>query len=471
MDDRVTDSATPPPSPPPQRSHPSSGGGDCQDEIEERMRKINLQNNKRAATGKDSFYNRSVGEGPDAAGTEVPDYSPCNTAMNLPFAPFAFYQACAWCGKSGVVPDNKSLVPLSFVGTLLEHVYARTPFVYNVLYQMVHSPELEITEAVKWQKIHGVPVPNFLRGRVCICLPCMAPVHERAQCMGGVCESIKEEEDADAEDPVVASLAMALDQGRERQQYSPCSSGAMSDVAMAQTVEDLRMDDDGDGAWDDGTGFDPARVVDTAAAFKQSFDPKSDMWELKAGPRIMPALSGAGDVYEKESGRKFKKQMRCMFPMDLVILSVCHPDPNRNPEYRMLQRIVLGLAGLSCGAVEDKLRGGKPKAQCLYLSFPIIPLHMLVAQVRCNPDLLHGAIDRGCGTISDRVHMSAYLSGGKRRMAQGDSQNAVVIRRCHEYLFTASMRRKDEQDGKDARHLVNLGGFKTSRPTDRSGNE
>lgn len=437
-----------------QRNHP-----DTSDNLGEQMKRINLQNKERAATGNDVFHQEGSATGGDDTRDVHPDFIPYGTGMNLPFLPFAFNHTCAWCGKTDVTPDNKSLVPLDAVGMLLENVYAVTPWVYNVLYQMVNCPELETAEAIKWQKIHRVPVPNYLRFRVCICPQCMPPVKERAQCMAVAGESIAEEEwEGEAgQDPVVALLSAAL---------GPIHS-AGSDVVMASPteVDPPAVSGDDESAVEqlrcDG-GFDPEKVLDTKTAFKMSFDPLSDVWEMKPGPRITSVVPRKGMVptYIKESGRKFYKYMQLMFPMDIVIMMVCHPDPRRVPEYRSLNRNLRILAGLSSGAVEDSLRAGKERAQCLYLSFPILPLHILVAQVRCGQVALQGGILRGNGTISDRVFLSVYAATGKRRVSQGDSNNAVVIRRCHEVLRAASLKRHESHSEKgSSRRLVSLGGF------------
>lgn len=53
------------------------------------------------------------------------------------------------------------------------------------------------------------------------------------------------------------------------------------------------------------------------------------------------------------------------------------------------------------------------------------------------------------GTIADRVHMSAYLSGGKRRVARCDEKVGCVIRRCSTRLYRASLNVGEDGEAQD----------------------
>jgi hypothetical protein len=129
--------------------------------------------------------------------------------------------------------------------------------------------------------------------------------------------------------------------------------------------------------------------------------------------------------------------MKTMIPMDLVFHMIHSPHPERVPEYRMVTRLLRTLAGLD---------NNEPEGRCLYLAFPSLCIDALVTQLRASHILLKGMADGDMGTIVDRVHMSAYVSGGKRRVARTDSSLACVIRRCNSVLCRAASPSSDGVD-------------------------
>lgn len=107
------------------------------------------------------------------------DYVPWER-HGIPYLPFAFTNTCCMCGRCGIVPDRKRVMPLGFLKVLLEEEFCRTPFVYNILYQMCTEPSLEMDQATRWQRarLSLLPsaqhqgIPMWLRGRVSICSQC-----------------------------------------------------------------------------------------------------------------------------------------------------------------------------------------------------------------------------------------------------------------------------------------------------------
>ena len=91
--------------------------------------------------------------------------------------------------------------------------------------------------------------------------------------------------------------------------------------------------------------------------------------------------------------------------------------------------------------------------QCLYLSFPSIQLHTLVGQILAGQVQLKGTFDKG--TISDRTHLSAYISGGKRRVSRADNGVACTIRTANHLIARSMSHRKQQQQKKTASRSVN----------------
>lgn len=425
-----------------------NGGGVAPDgedgtSLEDRMRDINISNRKRSSSGDDSPFKKARCRAPTKNVAFSDDVLHYGGDLRLPYLPFAFYRTCGLCGKTGIITDKKGMMPLQFLAEFLDTACARSPFVFNVLYQMAHYPHLEIEEAEKWQRIHGRRVPNALRGRICICAQCMPPIKERAQCKSTQQERTVEEEQH------IDERSWGQGRGDGLNSLITCLSAALSSIPDRAPSPG---DDDDKSEGVEAEGFDPSHVVPTEVAFAETMDPHYDVWEIRYGKRIVHSKT----KYQGRTGRNFSQQMLTMVPMDIVLLMLVHPDSNRVPEYRMLTRLLRTLAGLSSGAVEDSNVNKTEESRCLYLSFPILAMHTLVAQIRSNQIELKGMLLRGRGTISDRVHLSAYASGGKRRVTRGDSQHAIVVRRCHGMLNSGEGPEPDSSTRK-----ISLGGFKT----------
>lgn len=110
------------------------------------MEAINAENRKRKAEGSDSPFKRLRDHGKTGDGVGGDDYIHYGTGMQLPYLPYSFTSTCAFCGKTGVMPDARRSFPLKFLGEYLRYACARTPFVYNILYQMAHYTHLEVEE-------------------------------------------------------------------------------------------------------------------------------------------------------------------------------------------------------------------------------------------------------------------------------------------------------------------------------------
>lgn len=188
-------------------------------------------------------------------------------------------------------------------------------------------------------------------------------------------------------------------------------------------------------------------VKPTEEAFLESFDIENDAWSMYCSARIIaPSSGGEDDQYKGESGRKIRKRMKTMLPMDLVLHMVHSPNPDRVPEYRMVTRLLRTLAGLG----DDAGVNGQTTFKCIYLAFPSLSVDALVTQLRQSHIILKGMTEGDMGTIVDRIHMSAYVSGGKRRVSRKDSSLACVIRKCSSLLNrTASVGREVDFGGMD----------------------
>ena len=55
------------------------------------------------------------------------------------------------------------MMPLEFLGVFLDKACCKTPFVYNVLYQMCVDTELEMEQARKWKEMHKGRIPDWAR--------------------------------------------------------------------------------------------------------------------------------------------------------------------------------------------------------------------------------------------------------------------------------------------------------------------
>ena len=273
---------------------------------------------------------------------------------------------------------------MAFLAIFLKDSCCMTSFVFNILYQMCHYPGLEMEEAAKWMKKHGKTVPDFLRGRISLCPLCMPSFRERCKINMGV-----------------GFLAM----GR----------------AEEQTLQN--------------------NVKPTDMAVRDSWMPEFDEWVISLDTRIIaPDVDEAKNKYTKEPGRKVRRPMKFMLLVDLVFHMVHAPRKGCAPEYRMLNRIVRTL-----GEGANAKRMAKKKGEegvdtdagmkCLYSAFPSIPMEILLMHVKSSMIELKGGKGGSLTvTIADRVYMSAYVSGGKRRVTRADSQVGYEMRRCNRYL-------------------------------------
>jgi len=359
----------------------------------------------------------------------IPDFIPWDTGMGLPYLPYSFTCTCALCGKTKVAPDSKNMMPLTFLRELLCGALARTPFVYNVLYQMAFFFELEQQHAERWSAGRAADrhpaVPLCLRGRVTFCLPCARFVKERA-CQGT--------EGAGAP-PVPVPASGPPD--------APPPSGPPNAPPAS-------------GPPDAPDASSPAATLSTEEALRISWEDRHDHWR-------MLVHRGPEDQYQGEVGRKMLGRAptgKVMLPMDLLFHMLHLPSPKRIPEYRMTTRLLKTLAYKHAvhpllpvqareshsmtdhqdqeKKMEEELQqpaaalAQQQQLSCLYLYIPSIPLHTLLTQVRSGAVQLRGALDKG--TISNRMHLSAYLSGGKRRVSRADQGVACTIRKASHLL-------------------------------------
>lgn len=77
-----------------------------------------------------------------------------------------------------------------------------------------------------------------------------------------------------------------------------------------------------------------------------------------------------------------------------------------------------------------------PKSlKCLYSAVPSVPMENMLMHVRTGHIKLRGGKGSALTvTIADRVFMSAFASGGKRRIARSDYGVGGMIRRCQKYV-------------------------------------
>lgn len=147
------------------------------------MDAINRQNRKRRNDGVDNPM--LTGRGPSGmmmqsgqGSQSKVDYLHFGRDMGLPWLPYAFTQTCAFCGITGVVLDRKQMMPLQFLETFLDKACCKTPFVYNILYQMCSDVTMEMEEAIKWQAMNEKIIPDWSRCRIIVCSSCMTQVRQ-----------------------------------------------------------------------------------------------------------------------------------------------------------------------------------------------------------------------------------------------------------------------------------------------------
>lgn len=271
-----------------------------------------------------------------------------------------------------------------------------------------------LQEVLKWQKIHKTVVPSHSRGRVYACIQCIPFIKERAYCRGLLSQSIVPIN----EDKEVSFAAS----GGEQEEGCPsklCRVG--NDSATTKDVDVYRRANKG--RTDNQMSLDI--VKPTEECMKETFNPDHDEWFLVSGKRVKP-LKSDDDLYQGEAGRKTVKHFKGMIPMDLIYHMVHCPSSHRTPEYRMVTRLLRNLSGMS-GMSATQTPGN---LKCLYSVFPSIPMQTLVSQIRMGHIRLKGTTQTDAGTIADRIHLSGFVSGGKRRVARADSHLACVLRKC-----------------------------------------
>ena len=307
-----------------------------------------------------------------------------------------------------------------------------------------------VQEVIKWQKIHKTIVPPHSRGRVYSCIQCIPVIKERAYCRGlsvlslGLIDEDKEESfggdvvldcEWKQQCEVYGTDKMEGDCGENvTNPVMECGSGSATELKSSPVV--LGM----------------ARP--TEECMRETFNPDYDEWFLISGKRIRP-LKYDGELYKGESGRKTVKHFKGMIPMDLVYHMVHCPNSQRTPEYRMVTRLVRNLAGMS-----GPMQHSPGSLRCLYSAFPSIPMQTLVSQIRMGHIHLKGTTQADSGTIADRIHLSGYVSGGKRRVSRADSQMACVLRKCVAMLQLAHNRTQESRtQWTDEQQINALGGM------------
>jgi hypothetical protein len=98
-------------------------------------------------------------------------------------------------------------------------------------------------------------------------------------------------------------------------------------------------------------------------------------------------------------------------------------------------------------AAATSTTGAATSIRCLYLCFPSIQLHTLVRQICAGQLQLKGVVEKG--TISNRMHLSAFISGGKRRVARADDGVASTIRKANHLLRKSSSNRRRLEQQKE----------------------
>ncbi len=315
------------------------------------------------------------------------DYHAFDKDLKLPFLPYSFNSICAFCGTMDITIDRKRTIPITFLAKFLEDCCCKTPFVYNILYQMCHYPNLEMEEAKKAQDLHGgKPIPDHLRGRISLCPLCMPIVNERAK------------------------------------------------VSPGAGVLEIR----------------PSVLIDgvkpTHEAFRNSLDPRYDDWVIDTKNRI---IDNTGDQYTKEPGRKIRRSLKFMLLMDTLFHMVHAPTRERAPEYRMsLRAIRTMMYGSGVGISPNfKTNGRYGDLKCLYSLIPSIPMKTLLMHVETGQIKLKGGKGSALTiTIADRIFMSAFVSGGKRRVSRSDSKVGWTIRRCNRYLLRGNVDASKEDE-------------------------
>jgi hypothetical protein len=158
----------------------------------------------------------------------------------------------------------------------------------------------------------------------------------------------------------------------------------------------------------------------TAEAFASSMEPTFDAWEFKCSRKIVQDTEpGQTLAYSGQPGRRGKKDMKFMIPMDLLMHMLHHPNRSMVPEYKTIQRMIENISGVSPEMSKDKaVRSSSrdkavsiapkrptvnpiPGFRCLYAAMRSIPLQTLIMQVQGGTISIDGKGDDD-GTLATR---------------------------------------------------------------------
>lgn len=353
-------------------------------EMDERIKEINEMNKRRKKKIEEN-------ENKTGHGIDGDEYIHFGSGQNLPWLPYAFTLTCAFCGKTGIIPDPRRAMPLSFLGTFLKYACAATPWVYNTLYQMAHYPELEIEEVQKWQKIHKIKIPSHARGRVYSCFQCIPFIRDRAHCkamMMMVCPSSSSSSSTTMTSLSLLPSPSSSSTGTNENKISPRDTPPIT-ITHTTTKNDWEI------------------VQPLEEALEESWNNDCDEWFLSSSDKRVESPSMT--IYSGENGRKNRKSYKVMLPMDLMFHMVHYPNSHRIPEYRMITRLLRNLAGIHD---DGSLISNNASIRCLYIAYPSIPMHNLIMQIRSGCLILKGTtnIDEGgifC-FLNDCTHLLTF---------------------------------------------------------------
>ena len=339
--------------------------------INARMDSINQQNRERALCN-------------DVAASVAGANSGGDWQQLVRFLPFAFTGVCPFCGKMGVHADGKNMMPLRFLAKFLRYACAPTPYVWNILWQMVTAPAAVEEEAARvWSEMVGIQtesvnngVPESLRRRVCMCLACAQWVSRRAY------------------------------QRRERGGETKGGEDDDEEEEMADD-ENVKMEEGGGGG-----------VVT---------DHWMDQWEFGAlgshnGMMESVTMNSSGEIkdkeYKGESKRNIRKNLMVILPIDKIIINAHAPTEALKDEYRTAARLLNLMAGVY-----------PPGCSSLYASIPSIQLSTLLMEIRSRSRLPQRSKCRK-NTIWNLSIMSWYMSTGQRKFVRSNDKLGSIVRWC-----------------------------------------
>jgi hypothetical protein len=197
--------------------------------------------------------------------------------------------------------------------------------------------------------------------------------------------------------------------------------GMVANIIEKEEKDEAKEEDEVDEEMDEDKEINEDKEMDEDKV--SSLDEFYDVWVLSKSIRV--GLGEYDGKYVSEPGRDGTKNFKTMIPMDNVLQMVLSPNLKMVPAYRMLTRV---LNTLVCGG--------------LYCHLPILPLRTLINQIKNGDIDLNG---QNGMTIADRVHLSAFSSGGKRRLVKQNIQYARVARRCLHAIMLAAYNSREMQ--------------------------